>query len=93
MSGRRSADDVGEGGTGSCREAGRICAAAVPRPAPQSPQNLAPGGLKLPQERQHTGIGAPHSVQKRRPSETSALQLGHPWRTDLYRRSGWGNED
>jgi hypothetical protein len=74
---RRSADGVGKGGTGPCREAGRICAAAMPRPAPQSPQNLAPGGFKLPQERQHTGIGAPHSVQKRRPSETSARQLGH----------------
>ena len=45
--------------------------------APQSPQNLAKGGLKLPQEGHGAGEGAPHSTQKRLPSGTAAPQLGH----------------
>ena len=45
--------------------------------APQSPQNLALGGLRLPQDGHGNGIGAPHSMQKRLPSGTFAWQLGH----------------
>jgi hypothetical protein len=47
------------------------------RLAPQSPQNLALGGLTLPQSGHGERIGAPHSIQKRLPSGTAARQLGH----------------
>jgi hypothetical protein len=45
--------------------------------APHSPQNLALGGLGVPQEGHNDGMGTPHSTQKRLPSDCSVLQLRH----------------
>src|SRR5690242_20722997 len=77
VSWRRSADDeecFGSAPRGAVGRAG----VAVPPPSltPQSPQNLALGGLTLPQEHR-SGAGTPHSMQKRLPSGISARQLGH----------------
>ncbi len=59
--------------------------AAGPLSTTQSPQNFETGGLRQPQHGQGEDSGAPHSVQNRLSSGTSARQLGHsmphhaPW--------------
>jgi hypothetical protein len=72
---RRSAVSKGEG------RAGPVAATAVePSPvnrAPQFAQKLDPAALLWAHSRQRTGNAAPHLLQNRLPSETSAAQLGH----------------
>src|SRR5215207_5139963 len=70
---RRSAED----GSAGLRSAASVDSAAAPSVAPQSPQNLAFGRLRLPQDGHGAGSGVPHSMQKRFPSDTSAWQFGH----------------
>jgi hypothetical protein len=48
---------------------------ALARAAPHSLQNLAPGRLDDPHERQRTGTGAPHVSQNLALSEYSEPQL------------------
>jgi hypothetical protein len=45
--------------------------------APQSAQNLLPGGFSAPHAMQRTGSGVPHLPQNFLPSGLAAPQLGH----------------
>ena len=45
--------------------------------APQSAQNLLPGGFSAPHAAQRTGRGVPQSPQNFFPSRLAAPQLGH----------------
>src|SRR5215212_5507278 len=86
VSWRRSAE---ESGTAGVRDAGvgdsEVDAPAEVSFAPQSPQNLALDGLRLPQDGHDEGIGAPHSMQKRLPCGSSVRQLGHSMAHPTFR--------
>src|SRR5215207_4424761 len=78
VSWRRSAEESGTAGVGGAGVGdSEVDAPAEASFAPQSPQNLAFGGLRLPQDGHSDGTGTPHSMQKRLPCGTSVRQLGH----------------
>jgi hypothetical protein len=54
----------------------RIGRVPAPIEAPQSPQNFAPAGEKLPQAGQAVGKAVPQEVQNRLPPIVSAPQPG-----------------
>jgi hypothetical protein len=70
---RRSAAPTG----GTRSDAATAVKPSLFRRAPQFAQNLEPAALLWAHSRQRTGSAAPHLLQNRLPSETSAVQLAH----------------
>jgi hypothetical protein len=73
---RRSADEVGAADAGDVASADAGNEPTVSA-APQSPQNLLPGGFSTPHASQRIGSGLPQSPQNFFLSGFAAPQLGH----------------